>query len=196
MFGLKKRQRRTETDQELLQRIREQHHDPALIGELFASYTHLVYGVCLKYLEDTEDASDAVMSIYEKLCQEMSRHEINNFVPWLYVITKNFCLMQLRSRKAQSERHALWEKDQLFFMENPEALHPIDEEDIKEQQLHKCIEQLKNEQKECIQLFYFENKCYLEIAQQLGLEEKNVKSYLQNAKRNLSICLEKTNSHE
>jgi len=198
VFGIGKKHKKQLSDQELLEKISANNYEAALIGELFARYTHMVYGVCMKYLEDSDDAADAVMNIYEKLCAEMHKHQINCFATWLYVTSRNFCLMQLRTKKAMQHRHALWEKDQEIFMENSFVLHPLDdtENGNHTQKLHDCIENLKHEQKACVRLFYFEDKCYQEIAHQLQIEEKQVKSHLQNGKRNLSICLENANGHE
>ena len=99
--------------------------------------------------------------------------------------------MQLRSQKTQKEKLNEWMNDSVVFMENSQILHPIDEDElILEKALEDCIERLKDEQKECIKQFYYENRCYNEIAVNLDLEEKKVKSHLQNAKRNLKLCLE------
>jgi RNA polymerase sigma-70 factor (ECF subfamily) len=152
---------------------------------------HLVYGVCLKYLRNRDESMDAVMQIFEKLIIELPKHRIENFRSWLHVVTKNYCLMQLRSNRTNTERINEWITDSLVFMETSQELHPIDEgEPDLGNALVDCIEKLKGEQKECIQQFYYENRCYNEIAMNLGLEEKKVKSYLQNAKRNLKLCLE------
>jgi RNA polymerase sigma-70 factor (ECF subfamily) len=161
-----------------------------VLGELYSRYIHLVYGVCLKYFKDREKSQDAVSSIFEKLITDIGDSKIENFKSWLYVVTKNFCLMELRKEQSQKRRHDQFSADS--FMESTQTLHPIDEErnDDVEAQLKKCIEKLKNEQKACIELFYFQDKCYKEIAQQLKIEEKKVKSFIQNGKRNLKICLE------
>jgi RNA polymerase sigma-70 factor (ECF subfamily) len=165
--------------------------DLEALGELYSGYMHLVYGVCLKYLKNNDESMDAVMQIFEKLIIEIPKQKIENFRSWLHVVTKNYCLMQLRSQKTQKERIDEWMMDSMIFMENDPGLHPIDEEEpVLDKALLNCIEQLKDEQKECIQQFYYENRCYNEIALNLGLEEKKVKSYLQNAKRNLKLCLE------
>jgi len=164
------------------------------LGVLYARYMPLVYGVCLKYLKDREESSDAVMQIFEKLISEIPKQKIENFRSWLHVVSKNYCLMQLRSEKSKKERFDEWLNDPVVFMENNYSLHPVDEDktDI-DKRLSECIERLKEEQKDCIKLFYFENKCYREIASSRGLDENKVKSYLQNAKRNLKICLEEKN---
>jgi len=155
---------------------------------------HLVYGVCLKYLQDREGSKDAVMQIFEKLIIEIPKNDIKNFKSWLYVVSKNHCLMHLRSEKTKGEQKKKFAIEQEIFMEYEEELHPIDEDnpDI-DAALRDCIERLKHEQQKCIQLFYLEEKSYKEICDLLKLEEKKVKSFLQNGKRNLKLCLESKN---
>lgn len=180
-------------DQELLKAYKEQ-RDPAILGDLFTPYMHLVYGVCLKYFKERDRSQDAVLQIFEKLIHEVSNHEINNFRSWLYVLTRNHCLMELRSESSRKEREKKYSLDQQNFMESEFELHPIDEENSKlNKALQECIEELKKEQKECISLFYYKDKCYREISEILKIEESKVKSFLQNGKRNLKICLEKKN---
>ena len=165
--------------------------DLEVLGELYSRYMHLVYGLCLKYLKNRDDAGDAVMLIFEKLISEIDRHEIQNFKSWLYVLTKNFCLMQIRSEKSKDRKMDLWVKDQEDSVEIYPGMHPIDEEGMEDHStLAECIEKLKAEQKDCIQLFYYQNWSYRQISEILHIEEKKVKSHLQNAKRNLKICLE------
>jgi RNA polymerase sigma-70 factor, ECF subfamily len=161
------------------------------LGQLYSSYMHLVYGVCLKYLKDRDESKDAVMQIFEKIITEIPKQNIENFRGWLYVVTRNYCLMHLRSMKSQEERFSEWKIDNSVFMENNAVMHPIDEDGTDmEAALKDCIKRLKDEQGECIRLFYFENRCYSEIALRLKTDEKKVKSHLQNAKRNLKLCLE------
>ena len=168
--------------------------DLEVLGELYSRYMHLVYGVCLKYLKDREESKDAVMQIFEKLVNDVPKQEIENFRSWLHVVTKNYCLMLIRSKKAHDENQNAWLSDPGNFMENDDYLHPIDRNDPDlEKALEGCIKKLKDEQRICIIQFYYENKCYSEIASGLGIDEKQVKSYLQNGKRNLRICIEGNN---
>jgi RNA polymerase sigma-70 factor (ECF subfamily) len=177
-------------DAELLRNYRET-GDLEILGELYSRYMHLVYGLCLKYLQNRDDASDAVMQIFEKLISEVERHEIQNFKSWLYVLSKNFCLMQIRSDRTKDRKMEAWASEQEKYVEYSNDLHPIDSRDSFENKaLTDCIEKLKAEQKDCIRLFYFQNWSYRQIAEILHIEEKKVKSHLQNAKRNLKICLE------
>lgn len=183
------------SDQELLAAF-QQKGEAEFLATLYTRYTHMVYGVCMKYLADPDDAADAVMNIYEKLSADIHRHQILKFSSWLYVITKNHCLMELRSKKTREKHQELWQNEQLLFMESEQFVHPVDDGELHAQQLKLCLEQLKNEQKACIQLFYYENKCYQDIASLLGLDEKSVKSHLQNGKRNLKICLDSTHEQQ
>ena len=176
-------------DEELLVQFRNS-GNLDILGELYSRYLHLVYGVSLKYLSNRSDAQDATMHVFEKLVTELPKHEVTNFKTWLYVMTKNHCFMELRSRKT-AEKRLEGLKTEQEFMESEGELHPLDkEEGSVEDALKVCIEKLKAEQKACIELFYFQKKCYQEIADELKLNEKKVKSFLQNGKRNLKICLE------
>lgn len=186
------RKKKNQTDEELLSDYLE-NQDHEVLGELYSRYMHLVYGVCLKHFKEPEKSKDAVIQIYEKIQFEIHKHSVSNFRNWLYVVTKNHCLMELRRRKTGKLILTSDDEELAVFMENESELHPIDEEPDKsmEKALENCIEKLKAEQKSCICLFYFKNKCYRDISGILKIEEKKVKSYIQNGKRNLKICLEK-----
>jgi RNA polymerase sigma-70 factor (ECF subfamily) len=185
--------RSQEPDEKLLDDYRLS-GDLEILGLLYKRHMHLVYGVCLRYFEDREKARDCVMEIFEKLITEIPGHQIQKFKSWLYVLTKNFCLMEIRSGKTRARRMEQWMSDQEYSVEFSHDLHPIDrEEAMQDAALRECIERLKDTQKQCIQMFYFENRSYREISEFLALDEKKVKSYLQNGKRNLKICLEEKN---
>jgi RNA polymerase sigma-70 factor, ECF subfamily len=195
LIKIQGKRNQNKTDEALLIEFRSG-GDLEVLGELYSRYIHLVYGVCLKYLKVREESQDAVMQIFEKLIIEIPKHNIENFRSWLHVVTKNYCLMQLRSEKPQSERISEWINEHDIFMETAIDLHPLDEdEDSKliDSALEECIERLKEEQKNCIRQFYFENRCYNEISADLNMDVKKVKSYLQNGKRNLKLCLEEKN---
>ena len=181
------------TDDELIKEF-QSGADLEILGELYSRYMQLVYGVCLKYLKEREESMDAVMQIFEKLITELPRHKIENFRSWLHVVTRNYCLMHIRSRKSNDEKMNEFIINAEPFVENDSYLHLIDDDSSEiDKALEDCIEGLKDEQKHCIRLFYFANKCYNEIAGSLGIDEKKVKSHLQNGKRNLKLCLEEKN---
>ena len=174
-------------DSELIEQYKKS-GDLGIIGTLFSRYTSLVYGVCLKYLKDREDAKDAVMQLFEKLTQSLKEHDIVNFKSWLYVTARNHCLMQLRAKKgkfmAQLSSQVVETALILHLEEEPEL-----EQDLGK--LEKCIETLAQDQKWCVQLFFLQEKCYKDITGITGYDLNKVKSYIQNGKRNLKICMER-----
>lgn len=163
-----------------------------ILGDLYNRYTHLVFGVCLKYLRDSEDSKDAVMQIFEKLIGSLKKHEIQNFKSWLHVTSRNHCLMELRRRK-QSKIESNVDPFLLESVEFSISMHHNDEDPIDQDlKLMKiCLEKLPEAQKKCMQMFYLEESSYNEVSLKLGYEIKKVKSYIQNGKRNIKICIEK-----
>jgi RNA polymerase sigma-70 factor (ECF subfamily) len=158
-----------------------------ILGELYNRYMSLTYGVCLKYLKDREESRDAVMQIFEKLVNSLKEHDVAHFKSWLYVTARNHCLMQLRARKGKN-----FEEISPFLMEDSPAVHLEDEPDLEANlsQLEKCIGTLAVEQKQCVELFYLQQKCYKDIGDLTGYDANKVKSYIQNGKRNLKLCME------
>jgi RNA polymerase sigma factor (sigma-70 family) len=155
---------------------------------LYQRYMDLVFGVCLKYFKDAERSKDAVMDIFEELNFKLKQHEVDNFKGWLHVLARNYCLMQLRSPKNMRTTEFNTE-----FMQSTQPSHLSNELLEKEatfKKLAQCMETLPEDQKQSIQLFFEQKKCYNEIAEITGYEWNKVRSYIQNGKRNLKICLE------
>lgn len=163
--------------------------DLQVLGKLYEPYMFLIYGVCLKYLKDTAKSEDAVMQIFESLIKKLRIHRIENFKSWLYTVARNHCLMQLRA----SGKDIVVINES--FMESGNNLHQAnDDEDFHEERLQlmeKCIGELSQEQQQAVRLFYLEEKCYKDISDITGFDMKKVKSYIQNGKRNLKICMDK-----
>jgi RNA polymerase sigma-70 factor (ECF subfamily) len=175
------------TDTELVS-LYKKTSDLKVLGQLYQRYMDLVYGVCLKYLKESEGAKDAVMNIFEELIVKLKKHEVENFKSWLYQVAKNHCLMQLRTPR------------NLKTIELPEALMQSDanvhldgvlEKEENFQRLEYCLTTLSEDQRRAVQLFYIEGKCYNEIVEQMGQEWSQVRSFIQNGRRNLKICMEK-----
>ena len=161
--------------------------DLDILGILFQRYMDLLYGVCLKYLKDPEPAKDAVMQIFEELVEKLHKHEVDNFKSWLYTLGKNHCLMQLRTPK---NLKTVEFKAELMHSEEEVHLNGIMQKEENFRQMEKCLQTLSAEQKITVELFYLQNKCYKEIAEQTGLDWNKVRSYIQNGRRNLKICME------
>lgn len=162
--------------------------DLQYVSILYQRYMDLVFGVCLKYFKDGERSKDAVMDIYEELCKKLKVHEVDNFRGWLHVLARNYCLMQLRS-----PRNMKTTEFNADFMQSGQASHLENEVLQKEENFKKleaCMEQLTEEQRVSIALFFIQKKCYNEIADETGYEWNKVRSYIQNGKRNLKICME------
>lgn len=159
-----------------------------VLAILFQRYMDLLYGVCLKYMPDSESAKDAVMQVFEELVQKLPKHEVENFKSWLYALAKNYCLMQLRTPK--NLKTTEFNPDS---MQSAEEMH-LQGVNLKEENLQKmerCLDTLSHEQRDSVKLFYLQNKCYKEIADITGMDWNKVRSFIQNGRRNLRICMEK-----
>ncbi len=175
-------------EKQLLQYYKETGSLDAL-GKLYAPYMSLLYGVCYKYLQDAEQSQDAVMQIFDELINKLRVYEVDNFKSWVYVYARNFCLMQLRKNKQITKvdiEENLYESEKML---NDDDERKWGEQDF--EKLESCIAGLNQEQELCIRMFYLEQKCYKDIADQTGYDIAKVKSYIQNGRRNLKICMEK-----
>jgi RNA polymerase sigma factor (sigma-70 family) len=165
----------------------KQSGDVNLVGTLYQGYMDLVYGVCLKYLKNPENAQDSVISIFEELVTKLQKHDVDNFKAWLYTLAKNHCLMRLRSEKRQIVVNV-----DVELMQSDENVHLNGELEKEEnfKKLDYCLGQLQEEQRKVIELFYIQGKCYNEIAELTGMEWNQVRSYIQNGRRNLKLCMD------
>ncbi|MCB0402658.1 MAG: sigma-70 family RNA polymerase sigma factor [Flavobacteriales bacterium] len=175
------------TDNELISGYKKS-GDNSLVGELYKRYSHLVFGVSLKYLKNEDEAKDAVLQIFENLLDDLKKHEINNFKSWLHSVTRNHCLMFLRKQQTLQKRvnefEAVYQEEESF--DTPFAYHEKENKEVMLTKLEEAITMLKDEQRICIELFFLKEKCYNEVAEITGYDLKKVKSYIQNGKRNLA----------
>ncbi|NOT52725.1 MAG: sigma-70 family RNA polymerase sigma factor [Chitinophagaceae bacterium] len=178
------------TDKELVA-LYKQSDDMAVLGELYQRYMDIVYGVCLKYYKEPETAKDSVMQIFEELVSKLKRHDVDNFRGWLHQVAKNHCLMQLRTPK---NLKTVEFKTELVQSEENVHLNGVLEKEENFKKLEYCLGTLTNEQREAIKLFYLEGKCYNEIAETTGQDWNQVRSFIQNGRRNLKICMERQES--
>jgi RNA polymerase sigma factor (sigma-70 family) len=184
---LKKISSSTFTDKDLTE-LYKKSGDLAVLGQLYERYMDLLYGVCLKYLKEPEDAKDSVMMIFEELVTKLKKHEVEYFRSWVYQLAKNHCLMKLRSGK----KYKTTEFDpDLVQTEDNVHLNGVLEKEENLKKMEFCMGQLPDEQRKVIQLFYFEGKCYNEIVEITGYAWNDVRSFIQNGRRNLKLCMEK-----
>ncbi len=157
------------------------------IGVLLQRYTLLLLGVCMKYLKDETEARDCVQQIFLKVLTEVPKYKIDYFKSWLYMVAKNHCLMRLREKGVRGSKElteqyvAIVETDKQELLQNEQTYNLLEE----------AIEELSEEQKRCVNLFYLQKKSYQQITEQTGFSLMQVKSYIQNGKRNLKLILEK-----
>lgn len=157
------------------------------MGILLERYTLLLLGVCMKYLKNEEEAKDAVQQVFLKVLTEVSKYKIDYFKSWLYMIAKNHCLMKLRGQQGKYIKElkedvaiVLQESDKNKLLENEKTYRLLEE----------CLGELNEEQQQCVTLFYLQKRSYQQIAKYTGFSLMQVKSYIQNGKRNLKMLLE------
>ncbi|MBS5978970.1 MAG: sigma-70 family RNA polymerase sigma factor [Dysgonomonas mossii] len=184
-FSLHKR--KEYSDEELLSLFKDT-SKAEYFQQLYERYIPLIYGLCLKYLQNTEQSQDAVIDIFENLSQKIQGYEIKIFKNWLYSVVKNHCFHILKENK----REIIVNFDSQLMESEPilDLLSENANED-KEDALSKCLEQLPEPQRISVEKFFYEDKSYAEIVDETGFHLKSVKSYIQNGKRNLKICIEK-----
>jgi len=165
-----------------------QSNDQEWIGILLERYTMLLLGVCMKYLKNEEEAKDAVQQIFLKVLTEVSKYKIEYFKSWVYMVAKNHCLMKLRGQQGRhikelkeeaAMEHEETDKNELLANEKAYTL------------LEQSITELNAEQQQCVTLFYLHKNSYQQITEATGFSLMQVKSYIQNGKRNLRMLLEK-----
>ncbi len=181
-----------QADEALLEAYRKL-GEPEYLAELYRRHLHLALGVCMKYLKDAAAAQDAVADVFEKLAKDLRDREVEQFKPWLYTVTKNHCLQLLRKEQVQVGRTKEYTQflESVMETEVEPHLHKEDEKELLLQRLETSIEALNPDQRQCIVLFYIEGKSYKEIVDQMGLTDMQVKSHIQNGKRNLKNLIEK-----
>ena len=176
------------SDEELLL-MHKKSGNNAYLGALFNRYTPLIYGVCLKYLKEADDAKEAVIQLFKNLLYRITDYDITAFRLWIYSVTKNHCLQILRK-----EEQALTVDFNDCVTEFDKITYLLEEDKPEQvQSLEDCLEKLPEQQRLSILYFFRSGLSYAEIADKTGYTLKHVKSYIQNGKRNLKICIEKNN---
>jgi RNA polymerase sigma factor (sigma-70 family) len=173
------------TDQELLEHFYAD-RNPEWIGMLLERYTLLLLGLCMKYMKNEHEARDCVQQVFLKVLTEVPKYRIDYFKSWLYMVGKNHCLMQLRAKQGKE-----WKVLNDSVLELPPDEQPEHMDERTYELLEESIEELNQEQKRCIILFYLKKKSYQQISEETGYAAQQVKSYIQNGKRNLKLLIEK-----
>lgn len=171
------------SDQELLEKFKRD-QDNIWLGILLQRYTLLLLGVCMKYLKDEEAAKDAVQQVFLKAITELQKYRVDYLKSWLYTIARNYCLMQLRDKN-----HVVSVSDEMNIIDEPSAELSATDKEHTLNLLEISIKELNAPQQTCVTLFYLQKKSYLEIVENTGFSLLQVKSYIQNGKRNLKLLV-------
>lgn len=181
------------TDQELLEKFYADHNNEWL-GILLQRYTLLLLGVSMKYLKNEEEAKDSVQQIFLKVIQELQKYKVEYFKSWLYMVAKNHCLMKIRDKQGKITTEI---NDRLTAKPEEESnLQKLVQNDHTLDLMEVALKELNTEQQQCVTLFYLEKKSYQEISDATGYNLLQVKSYIQNGKRNLKILIEQKQQQE
>lgn len=153
---------------------------------LLERYTLLLLGLCMKYMKNEHEARDCVQQIFLKVLTEVPKYRVDYFKSWLYMVGKNHCLMQLRGKQG---------KEWKALNDSVVAAHPDEQPEAMDERTYELLEEsigeLNEEQRRCIILFYLKKKSYQQISEETGYSALQVKSYIQNGKRNLKLLIEK-----
>ena len=176
------------SDQQLLDNFYHD-HDNHWLGILFQRYTLLLFGVCMKYLKNEEEAKDSVQQVFLKVITELHKYPVQYFKSWLYMVAKNHCLMKIREKQGKfaSEINDQQIADDTDFS----SVNKHVEKDQQLELMNESLSELNNEQKQCVTLFYLEKRSYQDISERTGFSVMQVKSYIQNGKRNLKLLMER-----
>ena len=181
------------TDQQLLEQFYTDQNNEWL-GILLQRYTLLLLGVCMKYLKNEDQAKDSVQQIFLKVILELQKYKVEYFKSWLYMVTKNHCLMILRQRKGKITAEI---NDRLSATPGEEIdRQTLEQNDHTLKLMEVSLKELNPEQQQCVTLFYLEKKSYQAVSEETGFSMLQVKSYIQNGKRNLKLMIEKKLNEE
>ncbi|MCO5233559.1 MAG: sigma-70 family RNA polymerase sigma factor [Chitinophagales bacterium] len=177
------------SDQELIASY-QLNGDNQYMAILYKRYVSLVFGLCYKYFNNQHEAEDATSHIFQILLDKLKDNSITYFKSWLYVVSKNYILLHIRKNKTHQFQYVEEFSDNI--MENDSDTHlNITENGIDSERILKLgLESLKEAQQICVELFYLQSKSYVQIAEITDFDIKQVKSHIQNGKRNLKIFLE------
>ena len=178
------------SDEELLKHYK-QSGNKELFADLFKKHVSVVYGTCLFYLQDKDEAQDATMQLFEKLLLDINNREIDNFKGWLSFVVRNHCISIIRKNKSQNKNiksYYEFEYEDANY-ETEEKINAVSD-DVMLENMKQCLPKLKENQRVCVELFYLNNKSYQDIANETGFTLNEIKSFIQNGKRNLKLLLD------
>lgn len=149
-------------------------------------YQDIVFSIALKVLKNREDAEEMAQESFIKAYKSLHTFKGNaKFSTWLYRITYNNCISEVRKRKIHfATTDDIEIKDETSEMN----LDGIPEEN-RAQAIKKAMNKLPEEEYTLILLYYFEEQSIDEISRITKLSVSNTKVKLYRARKKLYTIL-------
>ena len=150
------------------------------MSDFFVLYREDVLGLCYYYTRDVELSKDLTMDTFETYLKRGKKGPvINDIKSYLLGIARNLCMAHFK----KSKRTQSIEESVLQFMEYEDENAPNGEEVIDRLMMSMC--KLTTDQRRCVELFFIKGCSYNQISKKLNFSYNEVKSFIQNGKRNL-----------
>lgn len=152
---------------------------------LIERYQDMVYSLALKLLKNTEDAEEMAQDTFIKAFQKLDMYEgKSKFSTWLYSITYNACISELRKRRIQFTSL----EEQRFSDQEEMKIHSYFSETKKEDQekyLNLALSKLPEDDQVLVTLYYYENQSMDDISMITGLTVSNIKVKIHRARKKM-----------
>jgi RNA polymerase sigma-70 factor (ECF subfamily) len=156
-------------------------------GNIFEKYKKTIFLVCLKLLDDKEEASDLTSETFIKAFENIDKYDLKRpFAPWIKQIANNLCIDRLRRKTLV---HITNIDEKANFQTTEDISKKIETRELREKILQ-SIRSLKTHQKRCFCLFYIHRKSYKDIVEFTGYSHSDVRTYIQNGKRKFKLAMQ------
>ncbi len=149
---------------------------------LLPRYRDKVFRLCFSMLRDRALAEDVTQEIFLKVWRALPGYGAQaSLSTWIYAISRNTCLSELRRRKPTVSI----DQDEESYDSEVAALSAPEQDDSATVSVSQVLDQLPERYRQAVTLFYMEDKSYEQTAQSLGLPLGTVKALLHRARKRL-----------
>jgi RNA polymerase sigma-70 factor (ECF subfamily) len=169
----------TKSDSDLL--VRLQRRDPQALAELYDRYGRMVFGLILRIVQDRGAAEDLVQETFLRVWSRVGGFDSEQGAvgPWLLAVARNRAIDYLRYRGRRPESSL-----ELNETENPKLFSDVQADPLRfdlVRQVKSALEKLTGQQREVIELAYFEGMSQTEIAEKMRQPLGTVKTWMRRA---------------
>jgi len=158
--------------------------DASALEEIVRRHQKHILNLVYRYLGDASHAEDVAQEVFLKIYRARANYEPKaKFSTWLYRVTVNHCLNEIRSRKSQPARMELVD-DLLEEAAGSEADQRMHQAELR-QAVKAAIDSLPEHQRMAVLLARYEELSYEEISAAMGISLEAVKSVLHRARESL-----------